>query len=85
MSQLVLAAVLAGYLAVTPAYSDWSREAKHRRGARSPIRFSNAPLLPVLQKRVLTLEETPQPPCIHIRIDDAVYAIELRPRIDAFN
>lgn len=88
MTQVVLAAMLAGYLALAPA----SEAAPGERGKRPvPLdrrtaRFPDSPYLPVLPKRVLILDEPFEPYCVYIRVDDVVYALSLRaPDVSSLN
>jgi hypothetical protein len=81
MTHVVLAAMLAGYLALTPAGGNLApgERRKHPAGVRRPpIRFSDNSTIPSLPRCVLILDEPFEPCCVYIRIDDVVYALSLR-------
>lgn len=81
MTHVVLAAMLAGYLALTPAAGNVAPGERRKPPAglrRPPMRFSDSSTVPSLPQCVLILDEPFEPSCVYIRIDDVVYALSLR-------
>ena len=86
MTQVVLAAMLAGYLALAPAEDNTSPGGRRRFASgtsgtsgsdRRSLRFSGTPAVYDVRQRVLILDHPFEPCCVYIRIDNAVYALGL--------
>src|SRR5688572_29144570 len=83
MTQVVLAAMLAGYLALAPAEDNTSPGGRRRFASgtsgsdRRSRRFSSTPAVYAVRQRVLILDHPFEPCCVYIRIDNAVYALGL--------
>ena len=80
MTQIVLSLMLGGYLSLAPpAEASFSRRRKQLEALDIRVScFSDSRYVPTLPKQVLILDELFEPPCVYIRVDDAVFVLSLQ-------
>lgn len=77
MTQIVLAAVLTGYLAVTPAIKASRNVRRIEPASSGRAAFDESNIVRVPTRCVLILDQPLEPSFAYLRVDNAVYALRL--------